>query len=140
MEFRVTDIPLSRWAFPIDRKDPVLVVDDQVMMGDLARRMLVRLGFETIDHAPDGYQALALLRERRHKLVISDLHMEAMGGLQFLKAVRADDQLKKTPFILMTGSVDVVNVAAAKYAGTDAYLLKPFTQDQLSSKIKEVLS
>ena len=49
--------------------------------------------------------------------------MAVMGGIQLLKAVRADDQLKNTPFILMTGSLDVPNVVAARYAGTDAYLL-----------------
>ena len=63
-----------------------------------------------------------------------------MGGIQLLKSVRADDQLKNTPFILMTGSRDVPNVLAAKYAGTDAYLLKPFTQEQLKAKLLEVLS
>ena len=73
-------------------------------------------------------------------LVISDLRMAAMGGIQLLKTVRADDQLKNTPFILMTGSLDVPNVLAAKHAGTDAYLLKPFSQDQLKAKLLEVLT
>jgi two-component system chemotaxis response regulator CheY len=63
-----------------------------------------------------------------------------MGGLQLLKAVRADDELKGTPFILMTGSVGVPNVIVAKYAGIDAYLLKPFTTEQLKAKLLEVLS
>ena len=116
------------------------MVDDQKTMVELTRRVLSRLGFENIDDASDGYQALTLLREKKHKLVISDLRMAAMGGIQLLKAVRADDQLKNTPFILMTGSLDVPNVLAAKYAGTDAYLLKPFTQDQLKAKLLEVLS
>ena len=132
--------PLSRWAFPIAQADPVLVVDDEMMMADLARRMLARLGFENIDHATDGYQGLTMLRETKHKLVMSDLHMEAMGGIQLLRAIRADDELKKTPFILMTGSVRVPNVLAARYAGTDAYLLKPFTQEQLKAKLLEVLT
>jgi two-component system chemotaxis response regulator CheY len=118
----------------------LLVVDDQKTMVELTRRVLSRLGFENIDDASDGYQALALLREKKHKLVISDLRMAAMGGIQLLKTVRADDQLKNTPFILMTGSLDVPNVLAAKYAGTDAYLLKPFTQEQLKAKLLEVLS
>jgi two-component system, chemotaxis family, chemotaxis protein CheY len=136
----VSDSPPWRWPFPIDQAEPLLVVDDQKMMVELARRVLSRLGFENIDDASDGYQALTLLREKKHKLVISDLLMAAMGGIQLLKAVRADDQLKNTPFILMTGSLDVPNVLAAKYAGTDAYLLKPFTQDQLKAKLLEVLS
>ena len=116
------------------------MVDDQKTMVELTRRVLSRLGFENIDDASDGYQALALLREKKHKLVISDLRMAAMGGIQLLKTVRADDQLKNTPFILMTGSLDVPNVLAARYAGTDAYLLKPFTQEQLKAKLLEVLS
>ena len=136
----MSDSPPWRWPFPIDQAEPLLVVDDQKTMVELTRRVLSRLGFENIDDASDGYQALTLLREKKHKLVISDLRMAAMGGIQLLKAVRADDQLKNTPFILMTGSLDVPNVLAAKYAGTDAYLLKPFTQEQLKAKLLEVLS
>ena len=139
-EISVSDPPPRRWPFPIDQAEPLLVVDDQKTMVELTRRVLSRLGFENIDDAADGYQALTLLREKKHKLVISDLRMAAMGGIQLLKAVRADDQLKNTPFILMTGSLDVPNVLAAKYAGTDAYLLKPFTQDQLKAKLLKVLS
>ena len=90
------------------------MVDDQKMMLELTRPVLSRLGFENIDDASDGYQALRLLREKKHKLVLSDLHMAAMGGIQLLKAVRADDELKNTPFILMTGSVGVPNVIVAR--------------------------
>ena len=108
-------------AVSIDQAEPLLVVDNQKTMVELTRRVLSRLGFENIDDASDGYQALTLLREKKHKLVISDLRMAAMGGIQLLKTVRADDQLKNTPFILMTGSLDVPNVLAARYAGTDAY-------------------
>ena len=136
----MSDVPPRRWPFPIGQAAPLLVVDDQKMMLELTRRVLSRLGFENIDEASDGYQALTLLREKKHKLVISDLHMAAMGGIQLLKAVRADDELKNTPFILMTGSVGVPNVIVAKYAGIDAYLLKPFTQEQLKAKLLEVLS
>ena len=136
----MSDSPPRRWPFPIGQAEPLLVVDDQKMMLELTRRVLSRLGFENIDEASDGYQALTLLREKKHKLVISDLHMAAMGGIQLLKAVRADDEIKNTPFILMTGSVGVPNVIVAKYAGIDAYLLKPFTQEQLKAKLLEVLS
>jgi two-component system chemotaxis response regulator CheY len=112
----VLNAPPRRWPFPIDQAEPLLVVDDQKTMVELTRRLLRRLGFEDIDEALVGYQALTLLRGKQHKLVISDLRMAAMGGLQLLKAVRADDQLKNTPFILMTGSLNVPNVLAAKYA------------------------
>jgi two-component system chemotaxis response regulator CheY len=136
----VSNAPSRRWPFPIDQAEPLLVVDDQKTMVELTRRVLSRLGFENVDDASDGYQALTLLREKKHKLVISDLRMARMGGIPFLKAVRADDQLKNTAFILMTGGLELRNVLAARYAGTDAYLLRPFTQDQLKAKLLEVLS
>ena len=62
-----------------------------------------------------------------------------MGGIQLLRAIRADDQLKKLPFLLMTGSVGVPNVVLAKHAGANAYLLKPFTAEQLKAKLAEIL-
>lgn len=117
---------------------PVLIVDDQETIVDFTRRILARLGFENVDHTDDGAKALALLREGKHKLVISDLHMGAMSGLQLLKAIRADEQLMNTRFLLMTGSVGVPNVVAAKHAGADAYLLKPFTPQQLKAKLTEI--
>ena len=61
-EPNLSNLPLSPWKFSIDRKDPVLVVDDQEIMSNLAIRMLTRLGFENVEHSVDGYQALALLR------------------------------------------------------------------------------
>jgi len=78
-------MPVRQWPFPIGQEDPGLVVDDQVVMGDLTRRLLARLGFENVEYTTDGYHALALLRDKRHKLVVSDLHMEAMGWYPTLK-------------------------------------------------------
>jgi two-component system chemotaxis response regulator CheY len=118
-------------SIALDITMPVLVVDDQETMVDLTRRILGRLGFTHVDQTCDGYQALAMLRQSTYRLVISDLHMEIMGGIQVLRAIRADEQLKRTRFLVMTGSLGVPDVVAAKHAGTDAYLLKPFTSEQL---------
>jgi|SRR5688500_9891452 two-component system chemotaxis response regulator CheY len=109
----------SQWEEPIalDLTLPVLVVDDQQIMVELTRRILARLGFEHVNHTADGHLALAMLREGKYKLVISDLHMDAMGGIQLLRAVRADDQLKTIRFLLMTGSAGVPSVMIAKQAG-----------------------
>jgi two-component system, chemotaxis family, chemotaxis protein CheY len=126
-------------SIALDITLPVLLVDDQQIMVDLTRRILARLGFEHVDHTGDGHQALAMLRQGNYKLVISDLHMEIMGGIQLLRAVRADDQLKTIRFLLMTGSAGVPNVMIAKQAGADAYLLKPFTPEQLRAKLIEIL-
>ena len=82
-------------AVSIGQAEPLLVVDDQKVMLELTRRVLSRLGFENIDEASDGYQALTLLREKKHKLVLSDLHMAAMGGLQLLKGGPGRRRAKK---------------------------------------------
>ncbi len=124
----------------IDYTAPVLVVDDQLMMVELTKRILSRLGFEDIHHEPDGEKALAQLRAKTYQLVICDMHMQPVTGLQLLRSVRHDDRLKKTRFLLMTGSVEPSIVVAAKQAGADAYILKPFTPEQLKEKLAKVFS
>jgi two-component system, chemotaxis family, chemotaxis protein CheY len=124
----------------IDYTAPVLAIDDQPIMLDLTRRILSRLGFEVIDYEPDGERGLARLRLRQYQLVVCDMHMSPVNGLQLLRSVRQDQELKDTRFILMTGSVEPSTVMAAKQAGADAYLLKPFTPEQLKGKVDEVFS
>ena len=93
----MSNSPPRGWPFPIDQAEPLLVVDDQKTMVELTRRVLSRLGFENIDDASDGYQALTVLREKKHKLVISDLRMAAMGGIQLLKSVRVHSDRSALP-------------------------------------------
>jgi two-component system, chemotaxis family, chemotaxis protein CheY len=124
----------------VNHTAPVLVVDDQPIMVDLTRRILSRLGFEEIDHEPDGEKALVRLRSREYQLVICDMHMTPITGLQLLRSVRQDKSLDGTRFLLMTGSVEPSTVAAARQAGADAYLLKPFTPEQLKGKLESIFS
>jgi two-component system, chemotaxis family, chemotaxis protein CheY len=124
----------------VDHTAPILVVDDQSIMVDLTRRILSRLGFEQIDYESDGNKALARLRSRDYQLVICDMHMQPVTGLQLLRSVRQDKALNGTRFLLMTGSVEPSTVSAARQAGADAYLLKPFTPEQLKGKVVEIFS
>jgi len=124
----------------VDHTAPVLVVDDQAIMVDLTRRILSRLGFEQIDQELDAEKALFKLRSREYQLVICDMHMQPITGLQLLRSVRQDKSLEGTRFLLMTGSVEPSTVMAAKQAGADAYLLKPFTPEQLKGKVEEIFS
>ena len=110
------------------------------MTSELTRRVLADWASKISMTQLTAIKPSQCYERKSSKLVMSDLHMEAMGGIRLLRAIRADDELKKTPFILMTGSVGVPNVLAARYAGTDAYLLKPFTQEQLKAKLLEVLT
>ncbi|MEQ9144057.1 MAG: response regulator [Parvibaculaceae bacterium] len=123
----------------VDLSMPVLVVDDYKTMIRIIRNLLKQLGFTNVDDAADGTEALAKMRGKKYGLVISDWNMEPMTGYELLKEVRSDDQLKPTPFIMITAESKTENVIAAKKAGVNNYIVKPFNAATLKTKISAVL-
>ena len=124
----------------IDMSMPVLVVDDYNTMIRIIRNLLKQLGFEDIDDASDGSAALSKLREKKYGLVISDWNMEPMTGYDLLREVRADPNLATTPFIMITAESKTENVIAAKKAGVNNYIVKPFNAQTLRTKIEAVFA
>jgi two-component system, chemotaxis family, chemotaxis protein CheY len=124
----------------VDLTMPILVVDDYNTMIRIIRNLLKQLGFEDIDDASDGSAALAKLKEKKYGLVISDWNMEPMTGYELLKEVRADAGLSKTPFIMVTAESKTENVIAAKKAGVNNYIVKPFNAQTLKTKIEAVFA
>ena len=122
----------------VDLTKPVLVVDDYNTMIRIMHNLLKQLGFEQVDDANDGSSALAKLRKRDYGLVISDWNMEPMTGYELLREVRADDRLSRTPFIMVTAESKTDNVIAAKKAGVNNYIVKPFNAATLKAKIDAV--
>jgi two-component system, chemotaxis family, chemotaxis protein CheY len=122
-----------------EEKPAVLVVDDQEMMTELISVMLQRMGFAKVDRALNGNDALHMLRNGSYGLIISDLNMEPMSGLQLIQAVRRSEQHKHLPFLMTTASLNSSNAMAAKIAGVDNYLLKPFTPDLLRVRVHSTL-
>jgi two-component system chemotaxis response regulator CheY len=122
----------------VDLSMPILVVDDYQTMIRIIRNLLKQLGFEDVDDASDGSAALNKLKDKRYGLVISDWNMEPMTGYELLKEVRADDQLRTTPFIMVTAESKTENVIAAKKAGVNNYIVKPFNAQTLKAKIDAV--
>jgi two-component system chemotaxis response regulator CheY len=127
-------------AMSVDLSMPVLVVDDYNTMIRIIRNLLKQLGFEDIDDAADGSAALAKMKEKKYGLVISDWNMEPMTGYELLKEVRANPGLNKTPFIMVTAESKTENVIAAKKAGVNNYIVKPFNAQTLKSKIEAVFA
>jgi two-component system chemotaxis response regulator CheY len=125
---------------PADQSLPILVVDDYRTMIRIIRNLLKQIGFEDVDEATDGSEALAKLRGRRYGLIISDWNMEPMTGYDFLREVRADPELAKTPFIMVTAESKTENVIAAKKAGVNNYIVKPFNAQTLKNKIDAVFT
>ena len=122
----------------VDLSMPILVVDDYNTMIRIIRNLLKQLGFENVDDASDGSAALAKMQGKRYGLVISDWNMEPMTGYELLKEVRADPGLSKTPFIMVTAESKTENVIAAKKAGVNNYIVKPFNAQTLHNKIQAV--
>lgn len=122
----------------VDLSMPVLVVDDYQTMIRIIRNLLGQLGFKDIDDASDGEQALEKLRQRKYGLIISDWNMQPMTGYELLKSVRTDQALNSTPFIMVTAESKTENVIAAKKAGVNNYIVKPFDASTLKAKIDRV--
>lgn len=123
----------------VDLSMPVLVVDDYQTMIRIIRNLLTQLGFKNIEEAKDGRQALEKMQGSKFGLVISDWNMEPMTGFELLQQVRATESLKTTPFIMITAESKTENVIAAKKAGVNNYIVKPFNAETLKGKIKAVL-
>ncbi len=117
---------------------PILVVDDYNTMVRIIRNLLRQVGFNDIDDAGDGVQVLKRLRERDYGLVISDWNMEPMTGFELLTEIRADPRLAGLPFIMITAESRTENVVAAKRAGVNNYIVKPFNAQTLKSKIEAI--
>ena len=123
---------------PVDHSMPVLVVDDYKTMIRIIRNLLKQLGFANVDEASDGSSALNMMRQKDYGLVISDWNMEPMTGYELLREVRADDRLSRTPFIMVTAESKTDNVIAAKKAGVNNYIVKPFNAATLKAKIDAI--
>jgi len=124
----------------LDLSMPILIVDDYATMIRIIRNLLGQIGFENVDDAADGSGALTKLRARKYALVISDWNMEPMTGYDLLREVRADPELAATPFIMVTAESKTENVIAAKKAGVNNYIVKPFNAQTLQNKIETVFA
>ena len=122
----------------LDTSMSVLVVDDYQTMVRIIRNLLKQIGFEDVDEACDGQTALLRLSEKRYDLVISDWNMQPMSGYELLQQVRAVDATRETPFIMVTAESKTDNVIAARKAGVNNYIVKPFNAQTLKSKIEAV--
>lgn len=124
----------------LDKNMPVLIVDDYKTMLRIVRNLLKQIDLSDVDEATDGGMAYQMMKQRQYGLVISDWNMAPVTGLELLQKVRADADLKQTPFIMVTAESKTENVIAAKAAGVSNYIVKPFNAETLRSKISSVMA
>lgn len=120
-------------------KTRVLIVDDYRTMLRIIGNLLRQLGFEHIEEATDGQMALDMLKSSAFDIILSDWNMEPMSGLDLLRHVRANETTKSIPFIMITAESKAENVVAAKQAGVNNYIVKPFNAVTLKQKLTSVL-
>src|ERR1700739_2342480 len=120
----------------VDLSMSVLVWDDYPPMIRIIRNLLKQLGFENIDDANDGSAALNKMRGKKYGLASSDWNMEARTSYGLLKGRRVGPHLATTPFIMITAGSKTESVIAAKKAGVNNYIVKPFNAATLKSKIE----
>ncbi|KIA82100.1 histidine kinase [Chromobacterium violaceum] len=115
-----------------------LVVDDFSTMRRIVRNLLKELGFTNVDEAEDGQVALHKLKTQSFDFVVSDWNMPNMTGIELLKAVRADPQLKHLPFMMITAEAKRENIIEAAMAGASGYIVKPFTAATMEEKMNKI--
>lgn len=115
-----------------------LVVDDFSTMRRIVRNLLKELGYNKIEEAEDGVDALEKIRAGQIDFVVADWNMPNMDGLELLKTIRADDALKHILVMMVTAEAKKENIIAAAQAGASGYVVKPFTAAILEEKLNKV--
>ena len=122
----------------VDKNMRFLVVDDFNTMRRIVRNLLKELGFNNVEEAEDGVDALTKLRAGGFDFVISDWNMPNMDGLQLLQTIRADAAMSSLPVLMVTAEAKKENIIAAAQAGASGYVVKPFTAATLEEKLGKI--
>jgi two-component system chemotaxis response regulator CheY len=119
----------------------ILVVDDSAAIRKILTRVLRQTGMaiQTIHEAGDGQDALAVMALHRIDLVLSDINMPKMDGLQLLASLKASPQWQQIPVVMITTEGGETKVAEAVRLGAAGYVRKPFTADQIKEKLVGIL-
>lgn len=115
-----------------------LVVDDFSTMRRIIANILKQCGITDIQEAEDGDVALKMIEKQNYDFIVSDWNMPNLSGLELLKKIRENPQLKHLPFLLITAEAKKENIIAAAHAGADGYIVKPFNHATLSEKLEKI--
>ncbi|HTT20580.1 MAG TPA: response regulator [Candidatus Binatia bacterium] len=120
----------------------VLIVDDSSVMRKIVERSLRQAGIEVgqVYEAGNGLEALAVLNEQKVNLVLCDINMPGMDGLEFVKQLPGVENAKGVPVVMITTEGSEGHVVQALSAGARGYIRKPFTADQVKEHIVPVLA
>jgi two-component system chemotaxis response regulator CheY len=123
-------------------KGTILVVDDSAMMRKVVLRTLKMAGveFETVLEAGDGSEALNLLRENLVELIMCDINMPIMSGLELLQQIKEQKLALGVPIVMVTTEGSEQQVRQAILVGARGYIRKPFTVEHIENNVKPLLA
>ena len=124
-------------SHPTDMK--FLIVDDFSTMRRIVRGLLKEIGYNNADEAEDGSVALNMLKNAKYDFVVSDINMPVMNGFELLSAVKADDNLKHLPVLMVTAEARKEDIVRAAKDGAAGYIVKPFTKATLEEKVQKIM-
>ena len=116
-----------------------LVVDDFSTMRRIVRGLLKEMGCANVEEAEDGAVALQMLKSSRFDFVVSDINMPNMNGFDLLKAMKADENLKRIPVLMVTAEARKEDILLAAQSGAAGYVVKPFTKATLEEKVTKIM-
>ncbi|MDN4503104.1 chemotaxis response regulator CheY [Alteromonadaceae bacterium BrNp21-10] len=122
----------------MDKNMKILVVDDFSTMRRIIKNLLKDLGFTSVQEADDGNTALPMLQQGDFDFVVTDWNMPGMQGIDLLRAIRSDDNLKHLPVLMVTAEAKKEQIVAAAQAGVNGYVVKPFTAATLKEKLEKI--
>jgi two-component system chemotaxis response regulator CheY len=122
---------------PTDLK--FLIVDDFSTMRRIVRGLLKEIGYHNAEEAEDGSVALRMLQNAKFDFVVSDINMPVMNGFELLSAVKADDNLKHLPVLMVTAEARKEDIVRAAKDGAAGYIVKPFTKATLEEKVQKIM-
>jgi DNA-binding response OmpR family regulator len=112
----------------------ILIADDELRLRKVVALHLKKAGFNVLE-AGNGRQALDIAREQRPNLIVLDVMMPEMTGLEACAAIKSDAELGSTPVILLTAMAEAEDIEKGSSVGADFYLTKPFSPKELIDKI-----
>jgi len=118
----------------------ILIVDDFATMRKILNNILKEIGFTNISQAANGKTALEKLKNTKFDLVFCDWNMPGMLGIDLLKTIRQDDELKKLPFVMVTAEAMKDNIIKAVKAGVTTYIEKPFSAETVRQELNKIFS
>jgi two-component system, chemotaxis family, chemotaxis protein CheY len=117
----------------------ILIVDDFATMRRIIRNLLKELGYGNTDEAEDGQVALTKLRTGGFEFVVTDLNMPNMNGFELLRQIRADENLKAVPVLVVTAEAKKEDIVTVAQIGASGYIVKPFTKATLEEKLSKIM-